>query len=67
MFEIELRFCLTIAALLVHVGFHRVATEMPHHCGGTKPNLIALVLQPPAEIYIITSSVKDWVKPIDLF
>src|SRR5919199_6177963 len=63
LFEQGLR--LSIAALLLPVGAHRVAPVMPDHGGGAEPERPATLLQAPADVDIVAGDAVAGIKPSD--
>src|SRR5271166_377638 len=53
---------LAVAALLVAIGFDRVAPEVPDDCRGAKADDKTRVLKAPANVDIITGSAVNRIK-----
>jgi len=66
-FEEQQGFRLAITSLLLQIIAHRVATKMPDHRSRTETDLVAFVLQTPAQIHVVPGSPKDGIKSRDRF
>src|SRR5208337_5585175 len=61
-FEVEQRLGATVAFLLVQIGPNRGTTAVPDKGGGGESNLVARVLQAPAQVDIVAGGTIDRVE-----
>src|SRR2546425_7963885 len=64
--EIQQRLGLAVPPLLADVGVHGVAPEVPHHGRRAEADAVALLLQSPAEIDVVSGGAEDRIQPADL-
>src|SRR5205809_858940 len=55
-----------IARLLFQVGPHRRAPIVPHKSGGAESDLETLVLQPPANVHVVSRPAENRIEQPDL-
>ena len=65
MLRIDERLGLAVAALLVDIGFDRVAAEMPDDRRRAEADRVAGILKPPADVDIVAGGAIDRVEPAE--
>ena len=59
-------FGFAIAGLLLEVGGDGVASVVPHEAGRAESDLVATLLESPADVHIVAGFAVDGVEPADL-